>query len=104
MSARPHQERERLPNRREAELIDLEYAGQRWTASFGRFDDGRLAEIFVHSEKESELLVLGQEGAIIASLALQFGCPLEILRHALAGRDTGPIAHALALVERGARQ
>jgi hypothetical protein len=91
--------RERLPNRRAAELIDLEYAGQRWTASFSRFPDGRLAEIFVHAVKDSALLALAQEGAIIASICLQFGAPASVIRHALAGRDTGPIATAMALID-----
>jgi hypothetical protein len=104
MSGRPHQERERLPNRREDELIDLQYGGQLWTASFSRFDDGRLAEVFIHGAKNSALLALAQEGAIVASLALQFGAPAAVIAHALAGRDTGPIAAALALVERKARQ
>ena len=94
-------ERELLPNRRAAELIDLEYAGQRWTAGFSLFPDGRLAEIFVHGAKDSALLALGQEGAIIASIALQFGAPASVIRHALTGRDTGPISTALALIDGG---
>jgi hypothetical protein len=101
VSGRPHQERERLPNRRKAELIDLEYGGQQWTASFSRFDDGRLAEIFLHGAKDSALLDLAQEGAIVASIALQFGAPASVIAHALCGRDTGPIAAALALSDGG---
>jgi hypothetical protein len=90
--------RERLPNRRSAELVDFEHAGRRWTVCVGRFDDGRIAELFLDAEKTSPLVELAQESAIIASLALQSGCPLETLRHALDGRDAGPLGAALVLV------
>jgi hypothetical protein len=92
-------ERERLPDRRNAELIDFKHGGRRWTASIGRFSDGRIAEVFLHAAKESPLLELAQESAIVASLALQSGCPIETLRHALAGRDVGPLGAVLALVD-----
>ena len=41
--------RRRLPNRREHELIEFEHAGIRYTAGAGRFEDGDLAEIFLHT-------------------------------------------------------
>jgi hypothetical protein len=90
--------RERLPNRRAAELVGFEHAGRRWTVCVGRFDDGRIAELFLDAEKTSPLVELAQESAIVASLALQSGCPLETLRHALDGRDAGPLGAALVLV------
>jgi ribonucleoside-diphosphate reductase alpha chain len=92
-------ERERLPNRRAAELVDFEHAGRRWTATIGRFADGRIAEMFLDAGKESPLLDLAQESAIVASLALLCGCPLETLRHALSGRSAGPLGAALGLIE-----
>ena len=92
-------ERERLPNRRAAELVDFEHAGRRWTATIGRFADGRIAEMFLDAGKESPLLDLAQESAIVASLALQSVCPLETLRHALSGRSAGPLGAALGLIE-----
>jgi hypothetical protein len=91
--------RERLPDRREAELIDFDRAGRRWTVTVGRFADGRIAELFLDAAKESPLVELAQESAIVASLALQSGCALETLRHALAGRGVGPLGAALALIE-----
>jgi hypothetical protein len=91
-------ERERLPDQREADLVDFNHDGRRWTAAVGRFSDGRVAEIFLDAPKETPLVEMAQEGAIVASLALQAGCPLAVLRHALAGRSTGPLGAALALV------
>jgi len=62
-----------------------------------RFADGRLGEIFLDGPQESHVVELAQEAAIIASVALQTGCPLETLRHAFDGRDSGPLGAALAL-------
>jgi hypothetical protein len=91
-------DRERLPNRRPAELIDFEHGGRKWTVTIGRFPDGRPAELFIDAAKTSALSELAAEAAIVASLALQSGCPLETPRHALDGRDAGPLGAALLLV------
>src|SRR3984885_14199376 len=92
-------ERERLPDRRGAELVDFEHGGRKWTATFGRFADGRIAELFIDGSKEAPIVELAQESAIVASLALQSGCALETLRHALAGRSAGPLGAALAMAD-----
>ena len=65
----------------------------------GRFADGRIAEVFIDGPTESPIVALAQDGALAASLALQSGCPLETLRHALSGREAGPLRTALALIE-----
>jgi hypothetical protein len=91
-------ERERLPDRREAELVDFEHGNRRWTVTVGRFPDGRVAEIFIDGPKEAPIVEMAQESAIVASLALQSGCALETLCHALAWREAGPLGAALALV------
>jgi hypothetical protein len=87
--------RERLPNRRAAEVFDFEHGGRRWTATFSCFANGRIAEVFLSAPKESPLVELAQDTAIVASLALQHGCQLETLRHALRGRGMGPLGAAL---------
>jgi hypothetical protein len=92
-------EREHLPDRRAADLVDFEHDRRRWTVTIGRYPDGRIAEIFLDAAKESPLVELAQDGALAASLALQSGCPLNTLRHALAGRHAGPLGVALGLIE-----
>lgn len=92
-------ERERLPDRRAAELVEFEHGGRHWTATIGRFEDGRLAEVFLHAGKDSPLLNLAQDAAIIASIALQFGAPANVIAHALEGRAVGPLGAALAMIE-----
>jgi hypothetical protein len=90
--------RERLPNRRAAEMFDFEHGSRKWTATISRFRDGGVAEIFLDTAKLSSIGELAAEAAIVASLALQAGCTLATLQHALAGRDAGPLGAALLLV------
>ena len=92
--------RERLPNRRQSEAIDFVLGKRRWTLTLSRFRDGRPAEIFLDGARVDQVSELAQESAIVASLALQSGCSIETLTHALAGRGEGPLAAGLALIER----
>ncbi len=76
--------RERLPNRRGAESFDLAAGGLRYTATIGFYADGRVGEIFLVNHKQgSGAGILAGEAAVAASLALQHGVSLEVLRHAL---------------------
>jgi hypothetical protein len=92
-------DRERLPDHREAELVDFQHAGRRWTVTIRRFADGRIAKVFIDGPREAPIVELAHETAIVASLALQSGCTLERLRHALAGRSAGPLGASLAMVD-----
>jgi hypothetical protein len=67
--------RQRLPNRRSHWLYRFESGGQVYTGGIGRFDDGRIAEIFINGAKVgSAAEANAQDAAIVASLALQQGC------------------------------
>ena len=88
-------ERQSLPNRRASLVFDIELNGLRYTASVSRFPDGRVAEIFLQNHKPgSQSDMNARDSAIVASLALQHGCSLEDLRHALL-RDASPLGAAL---------
>src|ERR1700680_4649862 len=94
--------RERLHTRRPHWLYRFEAGGQMYTGGIGRFDDGRIAEIFINGSKVGAAAETNaQDAAIVASLALQHGCPIETIPHALArsGRGTGPLATLLGKVE-----
>lgn len=90
--------REALPNRRAAEVVTFQHQRRQWTASAGRFSDGRLAELFLDAPKESPLADAARESAILVSLAFQHGCALETILHALDGRDVSPTGAALAAI------
>lgn len=95
--------RERLPNRRTADVVSFMHEGRRWTATFGRFPDGRLAEVFLDAPKISAVADAARESALLASLALQHGAPQETIRHALDARDAGPLAAALGIASEAPR-
>jgi hypothetical protein len=90
----------RLPNRRLAETFDIEVAGLRYTCSVGRFPDGRIGEVFLQNHKPgSQSDSNARDAAVAASLALQHGCPLDVLRRALLrdsqGHASTPLGAAL---------
>jgi len=74
-------DREILPNRREQESLEFEFAGMRFIASLGRFSDGRPAEVFLASDKvTSRLDREAKNAAIFISRLLQRGDNLADLR------------------------
>jgi hypothetical protein len=99
--------RKRLPNRRESETFGIEANGQRYTATISRFPDGGITEIFLNSVKAgSDSDAAARDSAIVASIALQHGVPLESLRRALLrdarGRPATPLGAAFDFLAQGA--
>jgi ribonucleoside-diphosphate reductase alpha chain len=95
--------RKRLPNRRSAETFDLGADGQRYSATVGRFDDGRLAEIFISNSKAgSQADCNARDASVVVSIALQYGVPPDVIRKALMrdarGAGSGPLAVALDMI------
>jgi hypothetical protein len=95
--------RRRLPNRRGHELLSFEHGGIYYTAGFGRFENGDLAEIFLTTAKHVTAVdVNARDAAVAASLLLQHGCHPDTLRKALTrnsdGSASGPLARALDLL------
>lgn len=95
--------RTRLPNRRTSRTFELELQGLRYLATFSRFADGRVAEVFLQNHKPgSQSDSNARDAAVAASLALQHGCPLEALRRAVlrdpAGRASTPLGQALDVI------
>ena len=96
--------RTRLPNRRPAEHFSFECNELRYTASIGRFPDGTLAEIFVTNSKAgSHSDAAAKDAAVVCSIALQFGIPVDVIRHALLRNSHGiassPLGAALDLID-----
>jgi ribonucleoside-diphosphate reductase alpha chain len=96
--------RKRLPNRRGAETFDVICHGSKFTATIGRFADGRPAEIFMRGEKaDSATDTAAKDAAVVCSLALQHGVPIEVIRKALLrspnGTAASPLGEALDRLE-----
>jgi hypothetical protein len=95
--------RDRLPNRRRSETFGFECAGLRYTATASWFDDGRLGEVFLGNHRaDSHADACAKDAAILASIALQFGAPLDVIRKTLLrdsqGRPSTPIGCALDIL------
>ncbi len=76
--------REPLPNRRHADTFDFQHAGLRFTASIGRYPDGRIGEVFLNCSKLGTAAdSSARDAAIAISIAIQYGVPLATLRHAM---------------------
>src|SRR5215467_8688799 len=95
--------RQCLPDRRASETYTLECAGLSYTLTVSHFSNGQLGEIFLTNHKAGSAAgIMASDAAIAASLALQFGCPAEVLRKALSrdvrGNATGPLGAALDLI------
>jgi len=84
-------------------VFDFEVGGLRYTATLSRFSDGRIAEILLQNHKPgSQSDTTARDAALAASLALQHGCTLDVLRRALLrdvrGRAMTPLGVALDLI------
>jgi len=92
--------RDRLPNRRPNLTEQWERDGISITQTTGFKPDGTPGEIFLSADKSNSMIdVLLSDAAIIASLALQHGVPLQQIVHALKrdkfGIASSPIGAAI---------
>jgi hypothetical protein len=93
--------RERLPDRRTAETFEVQAAELRYVCTIGRFVDGRLAEVFLSNDNAgSHADACARDSAVIYSIALQHGVPVDVLARALMldsrGRPETALGAALA--------
>src|SRR6516165_6272532 len=76
--------RARLPNRRASEVFDLEVGGLKYTASYSRFADGTIGELFLSNQKSNSAAdTSARDSAIAFSFAVQHGADAEAIRCAL---------------------
>ena len=93
-------ERRRLENRRPSENFTFECAGLTYTATFSRFPDGRIGELFLSNHKSNSAADTNARDAAIAfSFAVQHGADPDTIRKALSrdgrGNPSGPLGTAL---------
>jgi hypothetical protein len=96
-------QRRRLDNRRASETFNISVEGRSYKCSYSRFSDGSLAEIFLSNNKSgSDSDCAARDSAVVCSIALQFGAPLEVIRKGLMrnsrGQPNGPLGVALDLL------
>jgi hypothetical protein len=70
--------RQRLPNRRPAETVELEHNGSRFTETIGFYPDGRPGEVFTHGIRSgSNLDALLADACVVVSCLIQHGVELR---------------------------
>jgi len=99
-------ERRRLPNRRASDTFEIESQGLVFTATVSRATDGSVQEIFLQNHKAGSMAgINAQDAAVVCSIALQYGVPLDVIRRALMrdaqGRASGPLGTVLDALQQG---
>ena len=91
---------ERLPTRHPHLVVRFRYNSVDYVATIARFGDGRPAEIFLTASVKygSELQHLLDVQAILVSVALQHGVPLDTIRRSL---KVGAMYQALSFFDGG---
>jgi hypothetical protein len=92
--------RQRLPHRRANTTFDFAVDGLRYTATFSRYPDGSISELFLNNHKSNSAAdTNARDAAIVFSIAVQCGADPEVIRRALCrdaqGRASGPLGAAL---------
>ncbi|MBF0247009.1 MAG: hypothetical protein HQL36_02890 [Alphaproteobacteria bacterium] len=86
-------DRRRLPNRRPSISETIEIGGQVYTATAGfDLDELSVKEVFLSGAKEGSTMdaILG-DAAVVISVALQHGVPIEALAKSVARIRTAPL-------------
>ncbi len=93
--------RQRMPNRRENETVDLVFDGHRYHVTVGFAVDGRPREVFCHGGKVGSGMDLILDDACVAlSLLLQHGAEPQALAHSMGRLENGAPASIIgALVD-----
>ena len=100
-------DRKRLPDRRFAETTKFEVDGHSYYLTVGHFEDMKVAEIFINSSMKlgSMADINACDGAVAVSLALQYGCPIDVLSSGMKrnadGSAQGPLGAALDTIMKG---
>lgn len=96
-------QRNRLPFRRASISFNFQCNGLGYCATISRYPSGDLAEIFLNNTKAgSHSDSAANDSAIVASLALQHGVSVDVIRKALLrdsrGNASSPLGAALDLI------
>ena len=96
--------RRELPQRRLCETFEIAFGGfnQKHFVTFGCYDDGTIGEVFINFPKSGmQTEAIARDGAVLLSLALQYGVPLENIKTAITRDLKGePMSIVGAVVDR----
>jgi hypothetical protein len=80
--------------------------GLRYTSTIGRYSDGGIAEVFLTNHKAGSTAgILASDSAVLCSIALQHGVPVDVIRRALMrdphGKASSPLGRVLDRIAEG---
>ena len=91
--------REATPQRRASETFDLRFWNQPFTVTVGFYADGTPGEVFIDGGKTGQdIQSTARDAAVVLSLAMQHGTPIEAIRHAVTRSDSGEAASILGKI------
>jgi hypothetical protein len=79
-------ERRALPQRRRSETFEMTFGGidKRFAITLGYYEDGSIGEVFITGGKSGEQVeAIARDGAVLLSMALQFGAELDAIKHSI---------------------
>lgn len=79
-------DRRALPLRRHSETFDISFGGlnRGYAVTVGFYEDGTLGEVFISGGKSGEAVeAIARDGAVLLSLALQYGAQIENMASAI---------------------
>jgi len=91
--------RRTLPQRRAAETFKMRFWNQPFTVTVGFYADGTPGEVFIDGGKTGQdIQSTARDAAVVLSLAMQHGTPIETIRHAVTRSGAGEAASILGAV------
>lgn len=81
-----------LRQRRACETFEIAFGGlaKGHTITLGFYEDGTLGEVFINGGKTGEQVeAIARDGAVLLSLALQYGAELDNIRSAITRDEQG---------------
>ena len=81
-----------LPQRRHCETFEIAFGGlgRQNVVTVGYYATGEPGEVFINSGRSGEQVeAVARDGAVLISLALQYGVPLENIRTAITRLENG---------------
>ena len=79
-----------LPQRRRSETFYMLHGTHKFMVTVGYYDNNEIGEVFVGGAKAgSEMDALCRDAAIVLSLALQHGTPLDLIQGAITREADG---------------
>ena len=91
--------RRKLPQRRACETFTVRFWNQAFAVSFGFYPEGTVGEVFIDGGKTGQdVQSTARDAAVVLSLALQHGTPIETIRRAVTRNGNGTPSSIVGVV------